>query len=1013
MNTLRQRKAFTIVEMVIVIAVIAILAAVLIPTISGVIKSATISNDQQFAANLNVQLALWEVNEERTITSESDLRDAITKIFETNDEVNYDTLAPKSGKYGYHYWYNATDKQVVLSTYDELVNPSRAVSPAPTFSPANPRSLMIGEKNYFLLDQKGSDLITNLKAVENVADDLGAAKATLLNTEDETVLAAKIAERLSSIAIINDAGIWSETEKPSYLHVSAGATMLNGTPKSTVDLADVTTVELPANVKVGSFALNTLSTEAIIVTGLTHENVKEYFFASSTNSKIQLANGDIITLTDLGELSASQTLKSFKLSYQASGKNYRVGDKIYLPENYTGTLTLSLTNLLDDEDKPMYATGAIATTTGKGVTCPTEKNTTNSIDVSIGAGFADNTAPFDITVQLLGKTQSYTIEVVHLERVFVDYANPTSYPTIGIMLGNKDGTATDATSAEMILTLPYESEDTTWYFLPGYATKKEIEDDPTKPLKSLFSAKDVTVTISGDCAEYLTYDNESNSFKLKKLPTNNFEGTFMMEYCGEKTIEYTIRLVNNTNSAFAVDSLVTTATSYGVVDPATQTKEYLVYKVGKKNGIPLNYLFDVKGDKNADTFDGGKTFYVDILNKANSYISGKSILVTKLSDTLDLSQINAGETITIRISTENMSDSNYAQVKVKVVDAVNAYDITSWKNVSNNTNIVLLNDIKTITYNDTDSSKLNTNSTYKTGKDYYSKILGSATVYGNLHQIVIADTFKITSTNTDNCFFDIAGGTINDLILVGPKYSTFDLWKNSNSTYVHGIYVDASGNATINNSYISGFRSPITIGGKTTVTLNNSTLRGGIVGNVYAKNCDGSTLNANNSSLIQQEYITDKVGAGIYLETSAKNFNLTISGTFEQYAYVKLDDLGTMAEGKIEGAKSILKNNYSSYIHTYNNVQYMNCFVVGPNELTSLTSSSGFGTVKSVTAGYNYDIVTMKQTTSLGFLGSITSYYGSVVSNPGTSGWDGSFAAASEVKYDVSNFLSTHCAAPN
>ena len=38
MNNLRQRKAFTIVEMVIVIAVIAILSTVLVPTISGIIQ---------------------------------------------------------------------------------------------------------------------------------------------------------------------------------------------------------------------------------------------------------------------------------------------------------------------------------------------------------------------------------------------------------------------------------------------------------------------------------------------------------------------------------------------------------------------------------------------------------------------------------------------------------------------------------------------------------------------------------------------------------------------------------------------------------------------------------------------------------------------------------------------------------------------------------------------------------------------------------------------------------------
>lgn len=53
----KQRKAFTIVELVIVIAVIAILAAVLIPTFSGVIRRAKVSSDEQTAASLNTYLA--------------------------------------------------------------------------------------------------------------------------------------------------------------------------------------------------------------------------------------------------------------------------------------------------------------------------------------------------------------------------------------------------------------------------------------------------------------------------------------------------------------------------------------------------------------------------------------------------------------------------------------------------------------------------------------------------------------------------------------------------------------------------------------------------------------------------------------------------------------------------------------------------------------------------------------------------------------------------------------------
>ena len=54
---MKNKKAFTVVELVIVIAIIAILAAVLIPTFAAIIKKANVSKDQQLIKNLNTALA--------------------------------------------------------------------------------------------------------------------------------------------------------------------------------------------------------------------------------------------------------------------------------------------------------------------------------------------------------------------------------------------------------------------------------------------------------------------------------------------------------------------------------------------------------------------------------------------------------------------------------------------------------------------------------------------------------------------------------------------------------------------------------------------------------------------------------------------------------------------------------------------------------------------------------------------------------------------------------------------
>ena len=62
------KKGFTIVELVIVVAVIAILAAVLIPTFSGIIRKANESKDNQLIKNLNTAIAA-DVDGDKTMAA--------------------------------------------------------------------------------------------------------------------------------------------------------------------------------------------------------------------------------------------------------------------------------------------------------------------------------------------------------------------------------------------------------------------------------------------------------------------------------------------------------------------------------------------------------------------------------------------------------------------------------------------------------------------------------------------------------------------------------------------------------------------------------------------------------------------------------------------------------------------------------------------------------------------------------------------------------------------------------
>ena len=82
---MRNKKGFTIVELVIVIAVVAILAAVLIPTFSSVIDKANQSKDTQLVRNLNTSLALDVGNKHNTM---QDALDAVAQQGYDLDKIN-------------------------------------------------------------------------------------------------------------------------------------------------------------------------------------------------------------------------------------------------------------------------------------------------------------------------------------------------------------------------------------------------------------------------------------------------------------------------------------------------------------------------------------------------------------------------------------------------------------------------------------------------------------------------------------------------------------------------------------------------------------------------------------------------------------------------------------------------------------------------------------------------------------------------------------------------------------
>lgn len=110
------KKGFTIVELVIVIAVIAILAAVFIPTFSSMVKKANRSADEQAVRQMNTALAIYTAENGKPSTA-ADVKKALDENL-----INAESMIPVSQ--GYAFFWDKTDNKIMLVSNENKVTVS-------------------------------------------------------------------------------------------------------------------------------------------------------------------------------------------------------------------------------------------------------------------------------------------------------------------------------------------------------------------------------------------------------------------------------------------------------------------------------------------------------------------------------------------------------------------------------------------------------------------------------------------------------------------------------------------------------------------------------------------------------------------------------------------------------------------------------------------------------------------------------------------------------------------------
>lgn len=159
------KRAFTITELVIVIAVVAILAAVLIPTFSNLIEKANVSNDTVLVRNLNEALIIAETTEGKPAT----MHDALTAVAEQGYTV--EKLTPRST--GDILW-EQTSNRFALVKDNEIVFGDDTTTAEIGYTywkiTSDLEEVSTGEYSYYLADEVDESALTEALAVSTGLD---------------------------------------------------------------------------------------------------------------------------------------------------------------------------------------------------------------------------------------------------------------------------------------------------------------------------------------------------------------------------------------------------------------------------------------------------------------------------------------------------------------------------------------------------------------------------------------------------------------------------------------------------------------------------------------------------------------------------------------------------------------------------------------------------------------------------------------------------------------------------
>lgn len=907
---MKRRLGFTLVEMVIVIAVIGILATVLVPTFGAIIDKANRSTDVQTAGNLTTLIAMYGA--EHKIESEADIAAAINEG--KGDENFYQNLKAKSAKQGNSFWYECSTGQVQVGTAADMIERAENQAEPATMGPAGQaetntfgfRGAIV--PGYVLLgaDKNGSDLMKLVYNLENAADvgAYGIALEAINDVDTSKAGMQNLLDAANSTVIHNADGAFAPNGTVTNVHIPVlksedeeGATLSNSVFVSGV-LSNVNVV-LPVGTTVTGGSLGYLDSSCTLKVSVPAEELINTIEPSATGAKIVVANGDTYKqgtqiIRDEVTKEATKLINGFTNEITGETVGEEITDKAIL-----ATL-LHHFDLMDadgnayiwvDPDNPIIYFSTDMRTKAAAALKSFRLEAFNFLDKNNATGAAcglfewklfdqnDNEIPVDtnsksiiidpavvkyVKVSTLGLDYTYEVREVKVTDVEIASIN-------GIKITRNvsfDG-GHYAWSLETKIWLTDDLDER-----EGFKIKLDKSITEFSDSENLFTitpdSKDLDAIIASN--PEVGYITGVASISVDSSLKNDRFSKIQVSCSGKASSAQTINLIDARNAAFDINTEADTQKAYG-----------FNYVVGTKGyEIKLQDLFT----KKADAIVAG-----EIVLSKNGETTWKTITVETGWENIVLNDYLAEldtSTLYIKVDGGKYSVPLYLDVKV---NAYNVADKEDWKKATTSNGIVVL---KGFTIDDT-KGKNNSEST--TAAEKYVKNLGAASLYGNFKRIDV-NFFEMYKAAI-NCFINVSGGSVERLILVGPDYGdrvsiTGDMTVggmqvgDAPNKGTHVAAIIAKDGAKISHSFISGFRAPVTANGGI-VEISDTTLNRGNYANIDVAHA--TTLNLTDVTTIQYYGVDNNIGAGIaYKYNSGTTHSLTAID-LTQYNYYTVADI--------------------------------------------------------------------------------------------------------------------------